>query len=116
MWIGTEGKLFAGIYGENPRLLDATRDAEIRANPPAEKYPRTGGVYAEFVEAAKGGTPAGSNFPEHAGPLTQMVLLGNLAVRSGRELTLDPATGDITNGVSIPEHYLRPDYRAGWGW
>jgi hypothetical protein len=116
IWVGTEGKLFAGIYGENPRLLDAARDAEIRANPPAEKYPRTDGVYAEFVGAAKGGTPAGSNFTEHAGPLTKMVLLGNLAVRSARELRLDPATGSITNGVTIPQHFLRPDYRGGWAW
>jgi len=116
LWIGSEGKLFAGIYGENPRLLDADRDAEIRANPPAETYPRTGGVYAEFVGACKGGPAAGSDFPGHAGPLTEMVLLGNLAVRSAREITLDPATGAITNGVSIPEHYTHPDYRTGWGW
>jgi predicted dehydrogenase len=116
LWIGTDGKLFAGIYGENPRLLDPARDAEIRANPPPEKYPRTGGVYAEFVSACKDGPAAGSNFPEHAGPLTEMVLLGNLAVRSARELELDPATGEIVNGVSIPEPYVRAPYRSGWGW
>lgn len=116
IWVGTEGKMFAGIYGENPRLLDPERDAEIRASPPEPVYARTEGVYAEFVEAAKGGTPAGSNFPEHAGPLTQMVLLGNLAVRSARELRLDSRTGEITNGVAIPEHYIRPRHRAGWGW
>ena len=116
LWIGTEGKMFAGIYGENPRLLDPERDAEIRANPPAEKYPRTEGVYAEFVDAAKGGRPAGSSFVEHAGPLTEMVLLGNLAVRSGREIELDPADGRITNGVAIPDHYVRPVYRDGWTW
>jgi len=116
LWVGTEGRLFAGIYGENPRLLDSDRDAEIRANPPAEKYPRTDGVYEEFVGAALGGTPAGSNFPGHAGPLTEMVLLGNLAVRAGREIRLNPSTGEITNGVEIPHEYIRPTMRAGWGW
>ncbi len=45
-----------------------------------------------------------------------MVLLGNLSVRSARELRLDPATGEITNGVAIPEDYIRARYRDGWGW
>lgn len=116
LWIGTDGKLFAGIYGEDPRLLDQERDRALRADPPPEEYPRTDGVYAEFVAACKDGPPAGSNFVEHAGPLTEMVLLGNLAVRTARELRLDPATGSILNDVSIPEHYIRPAYRSGWSW
>jgi predicted dehydrogenase len=99
IWVGDEGKLYAGIYGEDPHLLDPERDAELKANPPAETYPRTQGVYREFAGACKDGPPAGSNFPGHAGPLSEMVLLGNLAVRSARSLELDPATG-----------------RAGWGW
>lgn len=114
LWIGSEGKLFAGIYGENPRLLDVDRDRDIRENPPAETYPRTDGVYAEYAAAAKGGTPAGSNFVEHAGPLTEMVLLGNLSVRTGRELRLDPTSGVILNGTDIPEEYLRAVARRSW--
>lgn len=116
LWIGTDGKMFAGIYGEDPRLLDPERDREIRASPPPETYARTDGVYAEFAAACKDGPPAGSSFVEHAGPLTQMVLLGNLSVRSGRSLTLDPATGAITSDVEIPDTYLRAPYRSGWGW
>ena len=115
IWVGDDGKLFAGIYGEDPKLLDPERDAQIRAEPPEQKYPRTDGVYAEFVEAAMGGTPAGSSFPEHAGPLSEMVLLGNLAVRSARELRLDPETGRILN-ANIPAEYTNPVYRDGWGW
>jgi predicted dehydrogenase len=115
IWVGDEGKLYAGIYGEDPRLLDPERDADLKANPPAESYPRTQGVYQEFAGACKDGPPAGSNFPGHAGPLSEMVLLGNLAVRSARSLDLDPSTGQVTN-ASIPEDYLKPDFRAGWGW
>ena len=111
MWVGDDGKLFAGIYGENPRLLDAERDKDIKANPPAEKYPRTEGVYAEWIDACKGGRPAGSNFAGHSGPLTEMVLLGNLAVRTGRVLEL--TDGRITNTV-VPEEYIKPSYREGW--
>ncbi|MDX1579957.1 MAG: gfo/Idh/MocA family oxidoreductase, partial [Gemmatimonadota bacterium] len=92
------------------------RDREIRENPPPETYPRTDGVYREFASACKDGPPAGSNFPEHAGPLTKMVLLGNLSVRAARELELDPSTGEIANAVRIPEHYVRAPYRSGWTW
>lgn len=116
IWVGDDGNLFAGIYGQSPRLLDPDRHAELMASPPPEKYPRTDGVYAEFASACKGGPPAGSNFAGHAGPLTEMVLLGNLAVRTARPLELDPATGRITAPVNIPEEYVEPPFRDGWGW
>lgn len=113
MWIGDDGKLVAGIYGENPRVLDETRQAELTAHPPAQKYPRTEGVYAEWLGACKGGATAGSNFADHAGPLTEMVLLGNLAVRTGQVLDINGQTGEIAN-ASFPSEYTRPEYRAGW--
>ncbi|HEX9631407.1 MAG TPA: hypothetical protein VGA02_03000, partial [Gemmatimonadales bacterium] len=113
LWIGDAGKLFAGIYGEEPRVLDPARQAELTAHPPAQTYPRTEGVYPEWIAACKGGPAAGSSFAEHAGPLTEMVLLGNLAVRVGRTLEINPQTGDVTN-TAIPEDYIRPQYRAGW--
>ena len=115
MWIGDDGKLFAGIYGENPRLLDEDRHHELTANPPDEKYPRVDGPYNEWISACKDGPAAGSNFADHSGPLTEMVLLGNLAVRAARVLELDPNTGKLTN-TNIPEEYMRPTYRDGWSW
>jgi predicted dehydrogenase len=115
IWVGDDGKLFAGIYGENPRLLDADRHAALMADPPPERYPRTEGVYAEFIEACKGGSPAGSNFVDHAGPLSEMALLGNLAVRTARVLELDSETGTMINS-NVPPEYIRPVFREGWGW
>jgi predicted dehydrogenase len=113
LWIGTDGKLVAGTYGDEPRLLDPKRQQEIAASPPPRKYARTEGVYAEWIAACKGGPPAGSAFDTHAGPLTEMVLLGNLAIRTGRTLELNPETGEVTN-VKIPDEYLMPRYRTGW--
>ena len=113
LWIGTDGKLHAGTYGDDPRLLDPKRQAEITANPPPKKYPRVKDSYTEFIAACKGGPPAGSAFETHAGPLTEMVLLGNVAIRMGRTLKLNPATGQITN-YTVPDEYLKPNYRAGW--
>src|SRR3989440_2861426 len=72
MWIGDSGKMVAGIYDENPRLLDDARQADITSHPPAQKYPRTESVDAECIAACKGGTPAGSQFAHHSGPLTDI--------------------------------------------
>ena len=113
MWVGSSGAILAGMYGDNPRLLDPARDAELKANPPAVKYERSPGVYAEWIRAMKGGAPNLSTFPGHAGPLTEMVLFGCLAVRAGRPLAVDPATGAVTN-VPLAEEWLRPTYRRGW--
>jgi predicted dehydrogenase len=114
LWIGDDGKLVAGVLGQDPRLLNEARDAEIRAKPPEVKYPRVESVYAEWIAACKGGPPAGSSFVEHAGPLTEMVLLGVLAARFGRPLEVNPATGQVTT-AGIPEDWIVPQYRKGWG-
>ncbi|NIM51272.1 MAG: Gfo/Idh/MocA family oxidoreductase [Gemmatimonadales bacterium] len=113
LWVGDEGTLVAGIYGDDPRLVNAQRQAELMADPPEERYPRTEGVYAEWIDACKSGGTGGSDFAAHAGPLTEMVLLGNLAVRTAKVLELDPQTGRITN-TTIPEEYMKPELREGW--
>ena len=113
LWIGSKAMLNAGTYAENPRLVNPDQDKALRANPPAQKFARTGGVHAEWIAAIKGGTQPGSNIAGYAGPLTEMIVLGNLAVRAGRTIELDPATGRIlTSG--IPEEWMTPRYRSGW--
>ena len=113
LWIGDDGKLVAGMYGQNPHLLDADRQADLMASPPPVKYPRVDSVYAEWIAACKAGTQAGSSFAGHAGPLTEVVLLGNLALRANRALTLNAETGAITNGA-VPADWIMPPYRRGW--
>ena len=115
LWIGDKGTMIAGTYAENPRLTDDAKHKALMANPPAQKYPRTRGVYGEWVDAIKGGTQPGSNFAGHAGELTEMIVLGNLAVRMGRTLELNPETGAITN-VTVPAEYMTPAYRPGWSY
>ena len=113
LWLGTDGAMVAGVYGENPRLVNEERDRELQANPPEEKYPRVESVYQEWIDAIKGGPPAGSNFAGYAGPLTEMILLGNLALRVGQTIELDPTGGAITN-LRVPEEWVMPTYREGW--
>jgi len=115
LWIGDDGMLLAGVYGDSPRLLDRERNREITANPPPEKFPRAPGEspHQEWIQAAKGGAPTNSGFDEHSGPLSEMVLLGNFAVRIGGPVEIDPNNGNVlTDG--IPEEYFKPTYRDGW--
>ncbi len=113
LWIGDKGTLIAGTYGENPRLSNDEAHKALLANKPAEKYPRVRGVYGEWIDAIKGGTQPGSSFASYAGPLTEMIALGNLAVRTGRTLELDPESGAITN-TTVPSEFIMPTYRPGW--
>jgi predicted dehydrogenase len=113
LWIGDDGKMTAGVYSENPRLLSADKMAEVAAHPLPQRYPRiSGGVYAEFVTAIKNGTRCGSDFANHATGLTEMILLGCLAQRSGGIIDLDPATGRLL--TSLSDAWLNPAYRAGY--
>lgn len=113
LWIGDKGSLLAGTYGGDPQLCDPVKHAALVANPVPQKYERTPGVYKEFVAAIRNGTQPGSNFAGHAGPLTEMIVLGNLAVRSGRVLDLDPESGMVKT-AGIPAEWMLPTYRRGW--
>ena len=86
---------------------------------PPQKLPRSPGHHQEWINACKGGPPAGSNF-DWAGPLTETVLLGNVALRPQLRETLtkaklqwDPESFRFTN---LPEadQFLRREYREGW--
>jgi predicted dehydrogenase len=120
LWIGDKGRLVAGTYGGDPQLTDPAKNEQLKAQKPPQKYPRIVSapnepppVYKEWIAAIKAGTQPGSNFAAHAGPLTEMIVLGNLAVRSGRVIELDPETGAIKT-AGIPNEWVTPGYRAGW--
>jgi hypothetical protein len=82
---GTKGKLMAGLFGEKPTLLPTKRMKEV--NLPPSKFALveggTAGHQTQWVNACKKGYGAytSSSF-DKSGPLTETVLMGNLAVRS----------------------------------
>ena len=73
--IGDKGKLYApGDYAEKEMYwLGGIAVPDV-------KWVRSPGHFQEWIRAIRGGEPATSNFPDYAGPLTETVLLGNLAV------------------------------------
>ncbi len=112
LWIGDEGKLVAGVYAENPRLLNADRMRQVTEHPLEQRYPRTRGVYPEWINAITTNTRCGSDFQNHATGLTEMILLGCIAQRMGTSLEVNPVTGQFVS--SVPSEYVDPPYRAGW--
>jgi hypothetical protein len=77
------------------------------------------GHYVEWIEAAKGGKVAGSNF-DFAGPLAEAVLLGNVALRVQlrEDLTLSRLHWDSKNlkvsNLEEANKFIRREYRQGW--
>ena len=69
--------------------------------------------YEEWIAACKGGPKALSNF-DNSGPLTEMVLLGNVALRAGRKITWDAKKLKVTNDKDA-NRFLSKTYPKGWG-
>ncbi|TRO66523.1 Gfo/Idh/MocA family protein [Christiangramia sabulilitoris] len=135
--IGTKGKMMCGTYGLNPRLLPTSRTNEVIVS---EKYPRVkdgmNGHYAQWVEAAIAGykeKTLSSPF-EIAGPLTETLLIANLAIRGydiqktrtnsngktqiyypGRDIKMiwDAENLKVTN-FEEANQFVKRDYREGY--
>jgi len=108
-----DGTLIVGDKGllRGHRLLPESRMQEI--GKPPQKLLRSPGHYREWLDACKGGPPAGSNFVDHAGPLAAVVLMGNVAIRAEEKLYWDPEKLQFKNNDAA-NALLNPPYRPGW--
>ncbi|MGD9720474.1 MAG: Gfo/Idh/MocA family protein [Pirellulales bacterium] len=113
--IGDKGKLFApGDYSE--------KGLKIMGGPtaPEVEFEKSPGHFAEFARAVKGGPPARSNFENYAAPLTETILLGNLAVWAanepgspGKKIEWDSKNLKATNAPEV-DAVVTPTYREGY--
>jgi predicted dehydrogenase len=115
VFVGTTGALFINdAYGGTTPVL--FREG-VRAEPEkVEKvYPRVvGGPTQELCRAVRGEGPKPvSNFVDHAGPLTEMVLVGNLAVLLGKKIDWNMAAMEA-RGLPEVKSLLKRAYRPGW--
>jgi len=121
--MGTNGHLFVGDRGKilSDRrgyvLIPEKRQKEY--GDPPKKLPRSVGHYQEWIDACKGGQPGGSNF-DWAGPLAEVVLLGNVALQlqmkeelTRKRLLWDGPNLRFTNSDEANK-FLRTEYRQGW--
>ena len=137
LFIGTKGKMMCGTYGENPRLLPTSKTEEVKISQQLERVPGGAeGHYAQWVEGAiagYGNKELSSPF-EIAGPLTETLLIANLAIRGqdirnekqneqgrtvyqfpGRDIKMiwDAENMRVTN-FDEANQFVKREYRPGW--
>jgi hypothetical protein len=110
--IGDKDTLVTSYEGGG-RLLSGTPIDQFKSAPEifAKHADWEQGHYDEWIAACKGGPKAPSNF-EVAGPVTEAVLLGNVAIRSGRPIQWNAAK--LTTGDTATDALLGKSYPTGW--
>jgi len=114
-WYGSKGVLYCDTYCASPRIIPESSMRELLAKDkrPPKTLTRSKGHVEDWIAACKGGPASSSNF-DYAGPFTEVVLLGNLAIRSGdKKLMWDGPNMKVTN---VPEanQFIRRQYRKGY--
>jgi predicted dehydrogenase len=114
LYIGDEGVLIDGSdYGGIPQIHPESRRKTFLENRPPKTLPRVpkSDSRLEWINACKGsGVAPCSNFIDHASDLTEIVLLGNLALRAGRPIQWNPSTG-ACDGMPELDRYINKNYR-----
>ena len=130
---GTQGKMMAGLFGQRPTILPTAAMKDIDKPEPSKPLVEDGekGHQQQWIKACKEGYGASTSSPfSEAGPLTETVLMGNLAVLSynyaetgdgyykwdypGRkELLWDGEQMRITN-FEPANQFVRRKYRGDW--
>jgi predicted dehydrogenase len=123
--VGTKGKLMCSSYGDNPRLLPLLRNKNITVKESLARVPE--GHYLQWVNACMAGfgkKELSSSF-DYAGPLTETILMGNLALQAwnikdakgaftGRKKLLwDAKNMKITN-FDEANHFVKRPYKNGY--
>ena len=108
LFVGDKGMLLAD-YGRRV-LMPEAEFKDYKAPDPS--IPPSIGHHAEWIAACKDARPTTCNF-DYSGALTETILLGNVAFRSGKKLEWDAANAKATNCPEA-ERFLRREYRKGW--
>jgi predicted dehydrogenase len=114
LFIGNKGVLRCGEYGDDPHLFPLSLMREYERPPKTLERVNTSHE-GNWLEACKTGGRATSNF-DYAGPLTEMVVMGNLAIRPenvGKKLEWDGENMRVTNDEKAND-YVQMHYREGW--
>jgi predicted dehydrogenase len=108
LFVGSKGMLVAD-YGRR-KLLPEAQYAGFQ--PPEPFIPTSIGHHKEWINACKTGSPTTCNFA-YGSVLTEAVLLGNVAYRTGQKLEWNGFLAKVKNSAQAA-NYLRAEYRRGW--
>jgi predicted dehydrogenase len=110
LFVGEKGALTCPGWAGRATLLPGSRDAEYKR--PAMSLPASKGHHRDWLDACKGGPPASANF-EYGAALTEVGLLGLVALRTKKKLYWDAAGMKATNAPEA-DQFLKETYRPGW--
>lgn len=112
IFLGEKGTIVCGTYSDAPTIIPESKSKAYKR--PPQTLPRVKGTHEQnWIDACKGGPPACSNF-DYAGPFTEAVVMGNLAIRfPGQKLEWDGPNMRVTN-LEEANQYIMPVYRDGW--
>jgi predicted dehydrogenase len=111
--LGDAGTIMYGSHGAGGvRIIP---EAKMRIyQRPEKKLPRGLEHHRDWLEAIRGGRKAGSDFTAYGGPLTELAMLGVIAIKlPGTKLEWDAANMQFTNSPEANQH-INPPYRDGW--
>ena len=108
MFVGTEGKMFADY--SRYRLFPKKKFKDFE--PPEPTIPDSIGHHEEWIQACKTGSPTTCNF-DYSGPLSEAVLLGNVAYRSQSEIQWDGDQCKVIDNAQA-QQLTSKEYRSGW--
>ncbi len=108
LFIGSEGMLLSGF--NTYKLLPGEKAADFK-EPDPFLY-STPGFHKEWLAACRGGTPASCNF-DYSGPMSETVLLANVAYRAAEGFAWN-ADKLETTGSANAQKFIRSEFRKGW--
>lgn len=123
--VGTEGTMFVDddygsvqhIYPEakfkDYKFDESTVMLAPHMTDPEGKERQTWNITAEWLAAIRGNGTTSSGFAAYSGPFTEAVLLGNVAMRVGKELRWDAKTL-TAKGLPEADRFLRKQYSRGF--
>ncbi len=111
--IGDAGVIMHGSHGAGGvRIVPDEKMKDYKQ--PARSIPRVKNHHQDFLSAIREGRKAGSDFDAYGGPLTEIAMLGVIAMNfPGRKLTWDAPNMRFTD-CEEANHYVNPPYRKGW--
>ncbi len=110
LFVGDKGKIMCGGWGGSPRIIPETKMQEYKR--PAKTIARSKGHHRDWLDACKGGPPASSNF-NYSGPMTEVILLGNVALRAREKLAWNAEKMKATNSDKA-DQYIKPEFHNAW--
>ncbi|MCC6536599.1 MAG: Gfo/Idh/MocA family oxidoreductase [Bryobacterales bacterium] len=109
-FVGSKGIITTDTYAANVRLLPEGRMKEYKL--PAQYLTRSPGHYRDWIRACKGGERSCSDF-RTAGPLTEWIVLGSIALHAEGKIEWDAARMKVTNNPEANK-LVKPKFRKGW--